>query len=281
MTGTALRAVACDTLAEGLGLGDRELVALVGGGGKTGAVAVLAGELASQGRRVLVTTTTAMFLRDMAAVGPTVLGADARELVDGLRKVLANGRRASMARCAMADGKAAGVSPDVIDEVWAEGLADHLIVEADGSRGRSLKAFAPYEPQVPATATTVVQVAGLDALGAPLTDEHVHRSELLAATLAIPHGSTVTARVVADSLRLQVPRLLASGPAARLAILLNKADGPAGQAAGLAVAAELMEGPARGDDELPDGGRRRPDVLVIASLRERRFARVSTTEGRA
>ena len=50
------------------------MVALVGGGGKTSAVGLLAGELASRGRRVLVATTTAMFLREMTAVGPVVHG---------------------------------------------------------------------------------------------------------------------------------------------------------------------------------------------------------------
>jgi probable selenium-dependent hydroxylase accessory protein YqeC len=217
----------------------------------------------------------------MTAVGPVVLGADAAVLIDGLRKVLAKGRTASVARSVVAGGKVAGLSPAVLDTVWAEDLVDDLIVEADGSRGKSLKAFGPHEPQVPVTATTVVQVAGLDALGAPLTDEHVHRSETLAALLAIPHGSTVTARVFADSLRAQVPRLLRGGRVARLATLLNKADGPAEQASGLTVAEELLRGPARAADVPSADGHRRPDALVIASLREPRFARVSTTEGRA
>ncbi len=150
-----------------------------------------------------------------------------------------------MARC-RGRGRQGGRSVSGrVDELWAEGLVDHLIVEADGSRGRSLKAFGPHEPQVPVTATTIVQVAGLDALGAPLTDEHVHRSETLAALLAIPLGSTVTARVFADSLRVQVRRLRREGRVARLAALLNKADGPAEQASGLAVAEELLEGAAR------------------------------------
>jgi hypothetical protein len=113
-----------------------------------------------------------------------------------------------------------------------------------------------------------------------LTDEHVHRSETLAALLAVPHGSTVTAHVFADSLRVQVPRLLAEGRAPRLAVLLNKADGPAEQASGLAVAQALLEGAGRAHEVQRDGAHVWPDALVIASFRERRFARVSTTEGR-
>ena len=78
----------------------------------------------------------------------------------------------------------------------------------------------------------------------------------------------------------QVPRLLQGGRAARLTTLLNKADGPAGQASGLAVAEELLGSAASGGAVPSDGADRRPDALVIASLRERRFARVSTMEVR-
>ena len=177
----AVRAIAVDTLTAALGLGGRELVALVGGGGKTSALRLLAGELAASGARVGVTTTTAMFLREHGRRRTGGAWAPAAgSSTDGLRKALAKGRTVAVARSAVEGGKVAGLSPAAVDELWAAGLVDHLIVEADGSRGKSLKAFGPHEPQVPDATTTIVQVAGLDAIGAPLTDEHVHRAETLA-----------------------------------------------------------------------------------------------------
>ncbi len=274
----AVRAHAVESLTVALGLGDRELVALVGGGGKTSALRLLAGELAASGARVGVTTTTAMFLRDMAAVGPVVMSAGGGVLVDGVRKALAKGQTVAVARSAVEGGKVAGLSPAAVDELWEEGMVDYLIVEADGSRGKSLKAFGPHEPQVPDASTTIVQVAGLDAIGAPLSDACVHRAETLATVLAVPMGSELTTRVFADAMRAQVRRLRRAQRPCRIVVLLNKADGPDQQASGLAVARELLAD-ARGSDCAP-GVRadRRPDSVVVASLGERRFAWVSSTE---
>jgi probable selenium-dependent hydroxylase accessory protein YqeC len=274
----AVRAIPVDTLTDALGLGSRELVALVGSGGKTSALRLLAGELAASGARVGVTTTTAMFLREMAVVGPVVMGADGRNLVDGLRKALAKGRTVAVARSVVEGGKVAGLSPAAVDELWAEGLVDYLIVEADGSRGKSLKAFGPHEPQVPAATTTILQLAGLDAVGAPLDDEYVHRAQTLATVLAVPIGSELTAGVFADALRAQVRRLRQGRGAHRIVAMLNKADRPGEEALGLAVARELLDG-ARGADRPPRAvADERPDSVVVASLEERRFAVVSSIE---
>jgi probable selenium-dependent hydroxylase accessory protein YqeC len=254
-------------------------VALVGGGGKTSALRTLAEELVAAGGRVIVATTTAMFLREMAVVGPVLLAAGEEILGEGVRDALTKGTIVALAHSVRADGKVTGLPPETIDELWAAGLADYLLVEADGSRGRSLKAFAPYEPQVPAAATTIVQMAGLDALGEPLGGKHVHRAEALAVLLARPLGSEVTARAFAESLRAQVPRLRQAGTAARIVTLLNKADGPDGQASGLAVARELPAQAGSSDRRSPEAVRDVPDAVCIASLRERRFARVSLLEG--
>jgi probable selenium-dependent hydroxylase accessory protein YqeC len=281
----------CETLSGALGLGPRELVALVGGGGKTGALHTLAGELAAAGGRVVVATTTAMFVRELAVVGPLLTAAGEKNLAGAVREALRSAAVVAVAQGYGADAKVVGLPPGAVDVVWAAAGCDYLLVEADGSRGRSLKAFAPYEPQVPAAAGTVVQLAGLDALGAPLDDVHAHRAAELAALLARPAGSEVTPAVFAASLRAQLPRLRQAAPAARVVAVLNKAEAPEGWAAGLAVAEELWaegrvpdvrsgESEGRFSDAGPGGGEpQAPDGIVIASLRERRFARVSMLEG--
>ena len=52
-----------------------------------------------------------------------------------------------------------------------------LLIEADGSRQRPLKAPADMEPAIPEFIKTVVVVAGLPGLGKPLTEEFVHRPQ--------------------------------------------------------------------------------------------------------
>ena len=242
-------------------------MALVGGGGKTSALGQLAREMAAAGSRVVVTTTTAMFQHELAAVGPIVMEADKSTLTARLRTALAGGQIVAVAHSPQAPGKVAGLAPAVVDWLWAEALVDHLVVEADGSRGRSLKAFAAHEPRVPAATATIVQVAGLDAIGRPLSDEYVHRAGTLAAALGLPLGSEVTTRVFADGLQEQLRRLQRILRGSRVVTLLNKADGPEAEGLGLDVSQRLLA-----------GDRERADAVVIASLRQGRYARVCASE---
>jgi molybdenum cofactor cytidylyltransferase len=80
------------------------------------------------------------------------------------------------------DGRTSGLDEHcmfILNEI-ADKQGLPLLVEADGSRQRPVKAPAPHEPAVPHFVDTVVVVAGLSALGRPLTSEYVHRPELFA-----------------------------------------------------------------------------------------------------
>jgi len=271
-----VRTAAYDTLAAALDIGRRELVAMVGGGGKTGALRLLAGELAAAGSKVIATTTTAMHLRELSAVGPVVWDSGDRPLADGVEAALTEWGAAGVAAAPGAEGKVVGLSPEAVDALWTGDIgavADYVIVEADGSRGKPLKAFGPGEPRVPSATTIVVQVAGLDAIGMPLDEEHVHRAELAAAALGVPLGSTVTVGLFAECLREQTRFLAKYCGSARIVTMLNKAEGAEREASGLQVASDLLASA---------GGRRdhaRPDAAVVGSLRERRFTRVWRGKG--
>jgi probable selenium-dependent hydroxylase accessory protein YqeC len=257
-----MRLAARETLTAALGLDGRDVVALVGGGGKTGALQLLVRELTVAGRSVIATTTTAMFLRELAVVGPVLLGPIAGSSPAGLEKALAGGLAVAVALGQGAGGKVVGLPPAEIDTLWARSLVDYVIVEADGSRGKPLKAFAAHEPQLPSATGTIVQVAGLDAVGGRLDDEHVHRPELLAGALGVPLGSELTPGLVAAALRCQLKTLRRLRPDARIVTLFNKADGRDDEARALAIAGRLFG----------DGGRaQRPDAVAVASLHAARF----------
>jgi probable selenium-dependent hydroxylase accessory protein YqeC len=257
------------TFAHALSFGPQGVLALVGAGGKTTALRLVGAELAAAGARVVATTTTAMRVEELADVGPLFLQAEDDGWAGGLTTALAPGRPAAVARARGKAGKVLGLTPISVDGLWASRVADCLVVEADGSRGLPFKAFGPHEPQVPSTATTIVAVAGLDALGAPLTAELVHRADVLAQALGVPLGAEVTAAMMADGLRAQVVRLRDSNPDCRVVVLLNKADTPGARSAGLEIARELLGGGS--DRAVTPAGEGRPDAVVVGSLRERRF----------
>ena len=165
-------------LIEALGLERARLVALCGAGGKTSLMFALAAEMAAAGERVLVTTTT----RIGSAEGE-------RPLPPGV-SVSHGGKSADGA-------KLIGHPPEYIDALKQTGGFDRLLVEADGSRRRPLKAPAAHEPVVPASADAVVVVAGLSGLGRPLAEETVFRPEIWAALSGAELGAPVTAEALA------------------------------------------------------------------------------------
>lgn len=142
---------------------EKGVTAIIGSGGKTTLLRTLSGEL--PGRVLLCTSTHFQGYADL----PTVLDPTAADL----RKALA----AHPIVCA------AGRSPTgkLVDcglpyETLAD-LADFVLVEADGSRRRPLKAHALHEPVIPLCTRQVICVVGLSGLHRPVS-EVVHRPEL-------------------------------------------------------------------------------------------------------
>lgn len=229
-----------------------EVVAFTGGGGKTTAMFRLAAEQAARRRSVLVTTSTRIFAAQIK-LAPGHLSFDPAsqslpQLLDRLARPGTN-PLLLIGPTEPASGKAFGLDPEVIDAVAERGLFDLIVNEADGSRMRPFKAPAAHEPVIPSRTTLVVPLVGLDALGRPLDDEHVHRAALVSELTGAPLGQPVTGETVVRLLTHPAGGLKSIPAAARIIPLLNKLDldrageGPALLAAARAVAAQLLETP--------------------------------------
>ncbi|MBP6016222.1 MAG: putative selenium-dependent hydroxylase accessory protein YqeC [Candidatus Promineofilum sp.] len=159
------------TLSHAFGIGERpELVAFVGGGGKTSLMFALVAELPG---RTILTTTTRIFTAQMRPAPAVVYAGDLSPLDDLLDT---HGRCLVVGR--VEGDKALGVPPDLPARLLARPGVDFVLVEADGARMRPVKAPADHEPVIPLQATLVVPVAGIDALAGPL-DVEAHRPELI------------------------------------------------------------------------------------------------------
>jgi molybdenum cofactor cytidylyltransferase len=210
-------------LAEALGMGPDEVVALVGGGGKTTAMFRLAREVVDGGGLAITTTTTRIFAAQIALAPVHIPAADAtREHISAAlaahRHVLVIGPTDRTT------GKADGVSLDLFRQLRAWLPHACLLNEADGSRMRPFKAPAEHEPVIPLETTLVVPVVGADIFGTPLDADHVHRPELVSALTGAPPGAPITPAIVARVLahpqggRKGVPR------GARVVALINKVE---------------------------------------------------------
>lgn len=181
----------------------RGVTALIGGGGKTAAMYVLARELTALGTVVCCTTT---HIRPPDHL-PVLEGADEGALAAALaeRRCVCLGERCG-------DGKL--TAPALGMEAPAR-LADYVLVEADGSRGLPVKAHLAHEPVIPPQAGNVVALVGASGFGQPVR-EAVHRWEVFRRLTGAGPEEPVTAENVAALLKCE-------GLGDR--IFVNQADG--------------------------------------------------------
>ena len=181
-----------------LGISSGEVVAFAGAGGKSSAILAAAGEFKEGGARVLVVPTTKMFLSEAEKVGPIVVYGDAEGLSAKVKESFA-GSGAVVAGSEFLSGKRiSGVEPAWISRL--AGLADVVLVEADGARRRPLKGTASHEPALPDAATLVVAVGNIAAFGKTVSEEHVHRPEAFARLTGVGPGQSISARAFALAL---------------------------------------------------------------------------------
>jgi len=211
------------TLPAALGIGGPELVAFVGGGGKTSLMFALAAALPG---RVVITTTTRIFAAQMRLAPAAVYADD----LTPLGPLLARHGRCLVVGRVIGD-KARGVDPDLPARLLARPDVDFALVEADGARMRPVKAPGDYEPVIPPETTLVVPVAGLDALER-LLDAVAHRPERVRAILAeVPVGEGLAADGALTPAGLARLLTHAQGglkgvpDGARVVVWLNKVEG--------------------------------------------------------
>ena len=221
-------------LAQALRLSHSPCLALVGAGGKTTALFRLARELTTDGRPVLVTATTHL------AVGQIRL-ADSHRIARSPADLagLEAGMRGVTLVTGPVDGdRTSGLDPQSTD--WLRAVSERqgiaLLIEADGSRRRPLKAPGENEPPIPEFVDLVLVVAGLSGLGRPLSEEFVHHPEAFARLSGLQPGDPVTAEALTRVLVHPEGGLKNVPAGARRIVLLNQADTPElqGRANGLA-----------------------------------------------
>jgi probable selenium-dependent hydroxylase accessory protein YqeC len=206
-------------LSDALGILRGQMVALVGGGGKTGAMLTISRELADKGWRVLASTTTRV--GQSVATSMPVLTMMGDEPPEELARAMSGSGRAFLSGGLGDDGKLLGVDPWILTAIRDRCIADVVIVEADGARQLPLKAPGEHEPLLPPGVDLVSPVAGLDALGRPIEPGHVHRPELLR---QLTNSDVVTPQVIADVLASDAGGMKGVPGSSAVCPMLNKID---------------------------------------------------------
>ncbi len=243
------------TLLAALGLQAARLVSLTGAGGKTSLMFALAGEAVETDQRVLISTTTKIASDEAIGPWPAFAAGGAPAIWRQARARLGDKPGAVIAYSGeTGDGlRLTGFEPEVFDEILEDGYFHRMVIEADGSARKPLKAPADHEPVVPAKSDAVIMLAGLNGLGRPLDQANLFRPEIWARLGGQDLGAPVSAEALARM--ALAPGGLAKGcpAAARRILFLNRADTPERDAEAKAIARLIAEAPGRKPDCLAYG----------------------------
>jgi molybdenum cofactor cytidylyltransferase len=209
-------------LIKALRINNTTRLALVGAGGKTTALFTIARELKSP---VLVTASAHLGVEQIKYADIHIIIKTSDELE------LLNAR--PLSGIILVTGPISGDRTTRLPLEILSGLDQYciqnempMIIEADGSRKRPLKAPAVHEPPIPNFVDTVVIVAGLSALEKPLTSACVHRPELFSALSGIHIGAIIKPVGLLNVLTHKKGGLKNIPKGVKRIALLNQADTP-------------------------------------------------------
>ncbi len=169
-----------EQVTETLNIQRGELIALVGGGGKTTTMFAIANALAGTS---VISTTTKMGA-DQHRGHALLISPDDTDLAAALMT-----HQRVVAWNAVEGTKALGITPETADR-W-HGIADNVVIEADGARRRAFKAPRPFEPVIPSRTTTLIACIGASALSRVIQDA-CHRPMRVAAIAECRPGERLT-----------------------------------------------------------------------------------------
>ena len=235
------------------------ITAFVGGGGKTTLIQGLGDLLGRDGLKVVMTTTTRAYLPEG---GRRIVRAEA-----DLPRALGETSPVALVPLPPGVSKGPGLPPGAVETLLASGVADHILVEADGSRGRPFKGYQPGEPVVPKSAATVIPVLGVDLLGRTLGPGSVLRPERLA-EVGLRVGEVCGVEEAAILFGHLLDLLEAMGSTPRVIPFLNKVEGERREGAARHLAREILR---REDAAI--------ERVIIGSVREDRFEAVTRGGG--
>lgn len=226
------------TLTDAFSIREREVISLVGAGGKTSLMFALGNELSTKRKGTLLTTTTKIWEPAPSPSFALFLSEQISEMKKWVLKNLGQYPYLVIARKKMDDGKLQGILPEWGEELLSLADVSSIIVEADGAAGRSFKAPREGEPVLPNNTTLLVPVVGIDVLGRPLDEQYVFRSQIAARILNAALGTTVTEEMIT---RLLAEIIKPRPEASRVIPFINKVDLPGRLEKARGLAVHLLE----------------------------------------
>jgi probable selenium-dependent hydroxylase accessory protein YqeC len=203
------------------------LIVCTGGGGKTSLIRCLASYFQSQSFRVIITTTTKIF---PFPGEPTILQTDGPDFMGRIHHGVGEFPCITLARTFdPVSGKLIGLDKETITLLHQAGVADMILVEADGAARKPLKAPEEHEPVIPEGTELCIAVMGLDGAYQPLGEATVHRHEIFSSLTGLIVGETITPAHMIQVALAQKGLFKGCAAECEQLVLLNKMDIPGGE----------------------------------------------------
>lgn len=211
-----------DNLARALRLSAPQAIALTGAGGKSTGLFRLATEL---GPRVLLASSTHLGQWQLQNAATHHVVHHRSEL----EPIFNAGISGSTLITGPVDGascRAKGLPPDILEDLdrWSKRLDIALVIEADGSRRRPLKAPADHEPVIPPFTEVTIVCCGLSGIMERLTDDSVYGPERFAEISGLKVEDRVSIEALARVLMSPYGGLKGIPDRSRRIALMNQAD---------------------------------------------------------
>ena len=228
-------------LTEALGIKTREMISLVGAGGKTTLMFRLAKELFLNGKKVVTTTTTKILEPTPGETGSLFIDPDEEKIKDFVWRHLDQYHHITIALERLGSGKLKGISPNLVNGLWSSHGIDTIIIEADGAAGRPVKAPRENEPVIPTNTTLVVAILGVDGMEMELNEENVFQPERVSKITGIPIGERLTDEAMAILMTHPEGIFKGTPSSSRVIAFLNKVDIPNGVVKAKSIGQKIFE----------------------------------------
>lgn len=207
-----------------------EIISIIGGGGKTTSLFLLAEELKGLGKKLMVTTTTAIY-NPREGYDYHYLDEIPKSFIPSPASITVYGRKI--------DGrKLLGEDTHNFREIIGRQVFDFVLIEADGAKCKPIKAAASHEPVIIDLTTKTLAVIGLDSFDRRI-DNVVHRPEIFGKIV----GKEACERIsVDDIVNLALDeRGTFKGAIGEKILLLNKAIDKKSISAGKEIRKRLLD----------------------------------------
>jgi len=153
----------------GIDYNKSQIITIVGAGGKTSIMFDMGKKLKLQNRKVLITTTTKIYIPDKRHSDEMLLGK--KELFDSYKPP--KGSVTTSGKKVVQGNKYKGYNIEEIDYIRNKNIFDYIIIEGDGAKKRPLKAPRNFEPLVPKNTDILLGVIGMDVLNKYINSENI------------------------------------------------------------------------------------------------------------